>query len=120
MQLSRRLDVSLNFLYKTGRPITYPVSVYEFGGVKVANYSDRNANRIPDYHRLDLSFHLGTTLKKKKDVEANWTLTLYNVYSRRNAYSVFFRSSDSFRSIDSFRLSIIGQIVPALSYNFKF
>ncbi|WP_375581138.1 TonB-dependent receptor [Marivirga tractuosa] len=120
IDLSRRFDISANFQYNTGRPITYPESTFDFNGIRVANYSDRNQYRIPDYHRLDLSFHMATSLKKKKNVEADWTLTLYNVYSRRNAYSVFFRSSESLRVLNSYRLSIIGQIVPALTYNFKF
>lgn len=120
LQVTRRFDISVNFLYKTGRPITFPVAVYEFYGDKVAHYSERNSNRIPDYHRLDLSFHLATSLKKRKNLEASWAFTLYNVYSRRNAYSVFFQTSDNFERIDPYKLSIIGQIVPALSYNFKF
>ena len=119
-QTSRRFRISANFVYNTGRPITLPESFYTVNGVVVSNFSVRNGGRIPDYHRLDLSLHLATTLKRKKNVEANWTLTLYNVYSRRNAYSVFFRTTESNRNINSFRLSIIGQIVPALSYTFKF
>jgi hypothetical protein len=120
LQVSRRFEISMNFLYNTGRPITYPQSVYQVNNVIISNYNIRNGNRIPDYHRLDLSFHLASSLRKQKNVEANWTLTLYNVYSRRNAYSVFFRTSESGSQLNSFRLSIIGQIIPALSYNFKF
>jgi hypothetical protein len=119
-ELSKRFDISANFQYNTGRPITYPESTFDFNGVRVANYSNRNQYRIPDYHRLDLSFHMASSLKREKKIEADWTLTLYNVYSRRNAYSVFFRSSESLRVLNSYRLAIIGQIVPALTYNFKF
>ncbi|SMG38602.1 Outer membrane receptor for ferrienterochelin and colicins [Marivirga sericea] len=119
-ELSKRFDISANFQYNTGRPITYPESTFDFNGIRIANYSERNQYRIPDYHRLDLSFHMASSLKKKKNIEADWTLTLYNVYSRRNAYSVFFRSSESLRVLNSYRLAIIGQIVPALTYNFKF
>ena len=120
LKVSRRLDISVNFLYNTGRPITYPESTYLSDGIAVANYSERNKFRIPDYHRLDLSFHLGSSLKRNKSIEANWTLTLYNVYGRRNAYSVFFRSSSDLNGFDAYKLSIIGEIVPALTYNFKF
>jgi hypothetical protein len=119
-ELSKRFDISANFQYNTGRPITYPESTFDFNGIRVANYSNRNQYRIPDYHRLDLSFHMASSLKREKKIEADWTLTLYNVYSRRNAYSVFFRSSESLRVLNSYRLAIIGQIVPALTYNFKF
>ncbi|WNB17212.1 TonB-dependent receptor [Marivirga arenosa] len=117
---SRRFDMSLNFVYSSGRPITFPNSFYEFNGAIVANYPERNNSRIPDYHRLDISFNLGTTLRKYKMIEANWSLIIYNVYGRRNPYSVFFRTNQSMSTIDAFRLSVIGVPIPALSYNFKF
>lgn len=117
---SRRFDISLNFVYNTGRPITYPNSYYRLNDVLIANYPERNNGRIPDYHRLDLSINLSTTLRREKKLEANWSLIIYNVYGRRNAYSVFFRTNQAAAGIDAFRLSIIGAPVPALSYNFKF
>jgi len=118
--ISRRIDIALNFVYNSGRPITYPNSYYQVNGVTLANYPFRNNSRIMDYHRFDFSINFGTSLRKNKKVEANWSLILYNVYGRRNAYSVFFRTNQTLSRIDAFRLSIIGSPIPALSYNFKF
>jgi len=120
IQTSRRFRISGNFIYATGRPITLPQSFYQIEGATIANYSIRNGQRIPDYHRLDLSFHLASSLRKEKNVEANFTLTLFNVYGRRNAYSVFFRTNENGRQVDAYRLTVLGQIIPALSYTFKF
>lgn len=120
VETSRRFRISGNFTYATGRPITFPQSYYSIEGVTIANYSIRNGQRIPDYHRLDLSFHLATTLRRKKNLEANWTLTLFNVYGRKNAYSVFFRTAENGKQVDTYRLTVLGQIIPALSYTFKF
>lgn len=120
MQLTRRFSINANFQYNTGRPITYPESVYEINGITVSNYSERNKYRIPDYHRLDLSFTFTTSLKRKKKVEANWTFSIYNVYGRNNAYSVYFKNDPLTQEPKSYKLSVIGRPILALTYNFKF
>ena len=116
--ITNRFSVSGNFTYSTGRPITYPESIYEVDGVTVANYSDRNQYRIPDTHRLDLSFTMTTTLKKVKAVEANWTFSIYNVYGRENPYSVFFKNEGG--QVKGYKLSVFADPFFSLTYNFKF
>ena len=56
-KFSRRLSISSNFAYSTGRPITFPVSQYVFGNSTRTHYSLRNQFRIPDYYRWDVSVH---------------------------------------------------------------
>ncbi len=48
--------------------------------------------------------------------------SLYNVYARRNAYTVYFQPEPGrCRSKkEAVRLSIIGSIIPGITYNFKF
>ncbi|MCK7553911.1 hypothetical protein MKQ70_02355 [Chitinophaga sedimenti] len=47
--------------------------------------------------------------------------SLYNVYARKNAYSVYFRQNeDDASKKEAIRLSIIGTIIPGITYNFKF
>ncbi len=120
LQVSRRFSVNANFNYNTGRPITYPESVYEIGGLTIADYSERNKYRIPDYHRLDVSFTLATSLKRKKNVSASWTLSIYNFYGRKNAYSVYFKKDPITNEQESYKLAVIGRPVIGLTYNFKF
>jgi hypothetical protein len=117
-RVNRRLSLSGNMVYQTGRPVTYPVSSYFLNGQKVINYSDRNAYRLPDYFRIDLSVNLEGNLKSKKNIHSFWMINIYNLTGRRNAYSVYYRSEEG--SINSYRISIFGTTVVSLSWNFKF
>ena len=113
---SRRFKISTNFTYSTGRPITVPVSKYSYGNIlSVLNYSERNQFRIPDYHRLDLSFTLKPGHRKQNKLKGEWVFSVYNVYGRKNPYSVFFRQSGQ-----AFRLAVLGTVFPSVTYNFKF
>jgi hypothetical protein len=118
-KFNRRFSVSANFAYNTGRPITYPEEVYIIDGYTFVQFSERNQARIPDYHRLDISFTLDESLKQTKKWRGSWTLSFFNVYGRKNAYSVFFRPQYKGAQPQAFRLSVLGTIFPSLTYNFK-
>ncbi|MBL3654797.1 TonB-dependent receptor [Fulvivirga sediminis] len=107
--------LSLNFNYSTGRPITIPISKFSYDGyLAVLNYSNRNEYRIPDYHRLDLSYTLKDRKYKGRKVTGEWVFSLYNLYGRKNAYSITF---DQYGKAT--KTSILGSIFPSISYNFK-
>lgn len=118
-QLTHRISVSGNFTYATGRPITLPENTYVVGGVEVAGFSQRNQYRIPDTHRMDLAITMDGNLRKQKRIDASWTLSVYNLYGRKNPYSVFFRP-DGLGNINGYRLSVIGRPFFSVTYNFKF
>lgn len=120
LRLSRRFSINTNFTYNTGRPISYPESVYVVRGVSIVDFAERNKYRIPDYHRLDISFVLETSLKRVKKIEANWSFSIYNVYGRNNAYSVYFKNNTISGDPQAFQLSVIARPILAISYNFKF
>ena len=46
-KFSRRLSISSNVVYSTGRPITYPTGFYFQDNLKIPLYSGRNEYRIP-------------------------------------------------------------------------
>jgi hypothetical protein len=117
-KITRRYSFSLNFAYSTGRPITYPISAYRFGGTYRINYSDRNAYRIPDYMRFDVGFNMEGNHKIKKLAHSFWTVSIYNLLGRRNPYSVYFKIADE--DIKAYQLSIFGVPVPTITYHFKF
>jgi hypothetical protein len=119
-KFTRRLSISANFTYSTGRPITYPQSIYIVDGYAISQFSQRNQGRIPDYHRLDLAFILDETLKKKKKWKGSWTFSIYNAYGRKNPYSVFFKPAYAGKIAEAYRLAIIGTVFPSITYNFKF
>ncbi len=126
--LNDRWSFSANFVYLTGTPATFPTSRYEIGEYIVPHNSNntRNNLRIPDYHRLDIS----ATRKGKKKSEddkwvGEWVFSVYNVYSKRNPFSIFFRQQgapplNQVIQTEAVRLSVIGSFIPSISYNFKF
>lgn len=114
-RLGSRVVASANFNYSTGRPITIPISKFSYAGyLAVLNYSERNAYRIPDYHRLDLSLSIKENLKSRHRIKGEWTLSIFNVYSRANAYSITFD-----RYGKATKLSVLGSIFPSISYSFR-
>ncbi len=117
--ISRRYYFTGNFTYHTGRPISIPLSGYYFEGTAVSNFSERNQYRIRDYHRLDIGFVMEGNHKRKKLGDGTWVLAFYNIYARRNPYSVFFKPSAT-GTLRPYQLSIIGTVLPSLSYNFTF
>ncbi|WP_128546236.1 TonB-dependent receptor [Larkinella soli] len=107
-----------NFVYSTGIPATYPDGQYVFDNQPTLNYSRRNADRVPAYHRLDVSFSKDTRLTAAQTRYGIWTLGVYNVYARKNPYSIYF--TRVFSSTRSYRLAIFGMFIPSITYNFYF
>ncbi len=116
--ISRRYFLSGNFTYHTGRPLSLPESSYSTDETPISNFSERNKYRIPDYHRMDLAFIIEGNHKRKKFWDGTWALSLYNVYARKNAYSIFFKSDNS-GTLRPYKLSVIGTVIPSISYTFK-
>ena len=112
-------SMSLNFTYSTGRPTTQPYARARINGVIVPIYVDRNQQRVPDYHRLDFSMLFEQNPARKKRNQSSWVFSIYNVYARKNAYSIFYRLSSRSGS-DAYKLAIFGTAFPSLTYNFKF
>ena len=113
----RRFNFTTNFVYNTGRPITYPVAYYDFLNVNRVFYSERNEFRIPDYFRLDLAATLNGNLKAKKLNHSSMTFTVYNVLGRKNPYSIFFKTEDG--AVKGYQMSIFGQPIFMVTYNFR-
>ncbi len=116
-KLSRRFNITANFVYNTGRPMTYPVGFYNFANVNHVFYSQRNEFRIPDYLRLDLAATLNGNLRKNKLNHSSFTLAVYNVLGRRNPYSIYFKVEDG--QVNGYKMSIFGQPIFTLTYNFR-
>jgi hypothetical protein len=85
----------------------------------VPYYGLRNEQRLPDYHRLDLSATYTPKLKSNASYQSEWIFSLYNVYNRMNAASINFRQNIDTGVNEAVRTSIFG-LVPAVTYNFKF
>lgn len=117
-----RWDFSANFVFGSGRPVTYPTGQYEQNGLVVGDYQNRNGDRLPAYHRLDVS----ATLNPKPGGRGKWIFSLANLYNRQNAASIYFREIGEVNDVEvatgeteAIKLSYFG-IVPSVTYQFRF
>lgn len=120
-ELSKKWTFNANFLFQTGQPTNYPVGQYEVQGLNVPIFDDdrRNADRLPDYHRFDISATLTPEKNKNRKWQAEWVFGIYNLYGRQNAASINFRQNRETLRNEAIQTSIFG-IVPSVTYNFKF
>ncbi len=130
--LSKRWSASANFSLVSGTPSTFPTSRFVVQGMLIPyNAQDsRNNVRLPAYHRLDVSFRLeGKTVKRNGNARKNsdyWVFGVYNLYARKNPFSIYFtQGKDRVAqgapiNSEARQLSIIGTVIPAISYNFNF
>jgi hypothetical protein len=135
-QLSEKWTVSGNFVFGTGRAITLPVSGYFIENTLVYNYAERNSFRMRDYHRMDLSATYSTNptkiitdkvtgeqIEKRKRIQSQWVISIYNVYNRLNPYFYYFdnqgEAANGTFEIQAKQVSLF-PILPAVTWNFQF
>ena len=118
LELNPKWTVSGVFVYSTGNAVTFPTGKYAFGEQNIYQYANRNANRMPDYHRLDLSVTYEN--KNKKNNVGSWNFSLYNVYGRENAYRISFQDDPLDNSKTQIIQTALFRWVPSITYNFKF
>jgi hypothetical protein len=116
---TKKWTISSNFTYITGAPISAPLFVFNIEGVRVPYFSERNSERIPDYHRMDLVITFKSRIRKTKKNNDRLVLTLYNLYGRRNVANVYFSAAND-EPAQPFQLINVGNIIPTLTYKFEF
>jgi hypothetical protein len=118
--ISQRISLSANWTYKTGRPLNAPAARYEYGSLVLPYYPGRNQDRMPDYHRLDLSVTIAGEEKPSKKFHGEWVISVYNAYARKNADALFFEQED-FDSYETQATKVsYFTIFPSVSYKFNF
>ncbi|MFH1936555.1 MAG: TonB-dependent receptor [Bacteroidota bacterium] len=127
----KRWSFSANWIYMTGNPVTTPIGFYYSNGYSVPLYGDKNNDRLPDYHRLDLSVVYRLN-KPGARFRHSLAVTLYNAYGRANPFSVSFNKfrddqgnfvipsnhNGSYELVPTM-ISVAG-IIPSVNYQFKF
>lgn len=137
-QLTTRKNLSATFSYITGTPTTYATDrIFVAGQVIPINNGSRNNVRIPDYHRLDVSYTIdyNWVTKKGRERSSNLVISVYNLYNRKNAFAINFTQDDErigytrlnnlnvpqqAVQTSAFETSILFFILPSVTYNFKF
>jgi hypothetical protein len=118
--ISKRLSASATWIYATGIPVTFPTGRAVYGNSIIPVYSDRNAYRLDDYHRLDLSVSLRGKEKPGKKWMGELNLSVYNAYNRHNTWSVNFVADEADPNITYAERTYLFAVIPALTYSIKF
>lgn len=114
----RHTTLTASWVYKTGRPITVPAGgVFLSPNWFIPYFSERNSYRIPDYHRFDFAFTFDDGKYKRQELMFDFKFSIYNLYGRKNPYSVFFQGSQG--SFQAYQLVILGAMLPFFSVNFR-
>jgi hypothetical protein len=117
-KLNKKWEFNFNFTLQSGQTANFPVGQFSFQGLTVPIFEGRNRDRLPTFHRLDISATL-TPKKQPKLWKGSWNFGIYNVYNRRNAASINFEENRDTGQNEAIRFSIFG-IVPSVSYNIEF
>jgi len=117
-EINKKWTLSANWVYNTGNAVTYPSGKYQIDDKTMMLYTNRNANRMPAYHRLDV----GATwmVKKTPRFESSWSFSIYNFYGRDNAYTITFRDKENDSTKTEAVLTSLFRFIPSFTYNFKF
>jgi len=134
-KFNEKFDLGFNWLFHTGSTATIPGAIYYTYSTDIygrmapnlpdskAFYNEKNAYRLPSYHRLDLSVNYN---RKNKWGRGKWSISIYNVYNRKNVYTSTYAEgwadilgplSYSTRYIDDKKLF---GIIPSASYTLSF
>lgn len=114
----KRWVFSSTFVYSSGNAVTFPIGKYVLDGQTIFYYGERNSNRTPAFHRLDLS----ATLEGKpgKKYKSSWNFGIYNAYNRKNPFAINFKDNpDNPSQTQAVQTSLFG-IIPSVTWNFKF
>ncbi len=119
-EISPRLSFSANWIYSTGAPVTFPSGKAMYGNKIISIYTERNAYRMPDYHRLDLALTLQEKKKAGRKWHHSWTFSLYNAYGRKNAWAINFVEDENNPEIVYAEKTYLFGIIPSVTFNFNF
>ena len=122
-EMNKKWKFAATFVYGSGNAATLPQRFYIFNGVLTQEYSRINEYRLPSYHRLDLSATLTPKKNVKRKIKREWVFSVYNAYSRKNPYFIYYDQSGSPLNgdlkVQAKQVSIF-PIIPAITYNIKF
>lgn len=126
----KRWVATANWVYLSGAAFSTPTGFYYYNGYTIPVYGSKNNDRLPDYHRLDLSVTFNLN-KPGARFRHNFTFTIYNLYFRDNPIAANFNkiiddngnivvpSDMGNPELVPTTISVAG-IIPSLTYNFKF
>ncbi|GHU96324.1 collagen-binding protein [Bacteroidia bacterium] len=118
--LTRRINLSANWTFASGIPVTFPEGRIEVMGTIVPIYGKRNTYRMPNYHRLDASINIVLNKNPRQRYKHELNISAYNLYARHNTWYYNFVEDPAGSGIMQAEMIYLFSIVPSLSYNFWF
>jgi hypothetical protein len=133
-QVTERINLSTVFTLITGTPTTFPTDRMTIQGYVIPVLDNvRNNVRIPNYHRLDFSATIDNIWRGKtkrngrtRTGDDYLVISVYNAYARENPFAIYFSqgvdrvSASEPVQTSATQTAILGTVLPAISYNFKF
>ena len=119
-ELNTRWTFYTDFVYLTGRPISLPDGQFIYAETLIPYYSGINRSRLPDYHRLNIGVTRKSAAKPNRKWKGYWNFSIYNLYARKNAHSIYIQRKSMSRDTEAVKFYIIGTAIPSLSYHFEF
>lgn len=127
---SERANISANWIYTTGSAISTPTGFFYYHDYTVPIYAEKHNDRLPDYHRLDLSLSYRLNRKVRK-FNHSFVFSLYNAYGRKNPISVNFNKAEfadgeikipgnlyNHPALEPTKIAILG-VIPSIKYKFS-
>jgi len=119
-RVSKQIALTATWVYASGVAYTVPAGRYEKDGYIVPYYTERNAFRLPDTHRLDVSATFFRRITEKRKNESSFNFSIYNLYARKNTYAYIFRPNPETPSGTETVKIYLFTIIPSFTYSFKF
>ena len=80
-------NISLGWIYRTGIPYTKALGIVDTPNGSVIEFDDTNGDRLPDYHRLDVSTTYNFNMSKNEKWKGKIGFSLLNLYDGENILS---------------------------------
>jgi hypothetical protein len=128
----KRWSFSVNWLLMSGAAITTPIGFYDYNGYAAPIYDEKNNDRLPAYHRLDLSATFRLNRNDQKRFSHHLSLNIYNAYGHSNPYFISFNRisgedgtliipADHSRYTKRVATELsVSEIIPSINYQFNF
>jgi hypothetical protein len=107
-------------VFYTGNAVTFPTGRALIKGVWLPIYTDRNGSRMPNYHRLDVSFMIKSKPNPDRKWSYDWSFGLYNAYNQHNPWMINFKQDEVNPSRTFAEKTYLFGVIPSVTFNFKF
>ncbi len=122
-ELNSKWKLSGDFVFGSGNAATLPQRFYIINGILTQEYSKINEYRLPSYHRLDIAATYTPNKKPQSRLKSQWVFSVYNLYSRKNPYFIYFDQEGSpfngTLKVQAKQVSLF-PVIPSVTWNFKF